>query len=131
MIILDTHILLWWLLSGGKLTAKQKQALSEVSPGNPACVCTITLWEVAMLHAKGRIELPCSLREFLELATAPPLVKRQEVTPEIAAVVYELIDTFHGDPADRIIVATAKALGASLMTVDEKIIASSIVPICR
>ena len=75
-----------------------------------------------MLHNLGRIRLSIPLREWLELAVAPPLVRRQGVSPAIAAEVASLPDSFHRDPADRILVATARVLGATLLTQDRRII---------
>lgn len=82
-----------------------------------------------MLADQRRIQLDRPLREWLETATAPPLVKRIGITPAIAAETASLPSTFHRDPADRVLVATARVLGATLLTVDERIVTSAIVPI--
>lgn len=88
----------------------------------------ISLWEIAMLADQQRIRLDRPLRDWLETATAAPLVRRIGITPAIAAATAALPATFHRDPADRILVATARILGATLLTVDERIIGSAIVP---
>ena len=89
----------------------------------------ISLWEIANLYSLGRIALNLLLREWLEAATAPPLVQRIGLSPAIAAGVAGLPSTFHRDPADRIIVATAQILGATLLTHDSRIIDAKLVPI--
>ncbi len=126
-ILLDTHVLLWWCTRGGRLSRPQKDALETVSPGSPVYVSDITLWEIATLLELGRIRLHLPLREWLEKATAPPLVRRFGITPAVAAEVAALPETFHRDPADRILAATALVLGAHLMTRDERIVRSGVV----
>jgi PIN domain nuclease of toxin-antitoxin system len=68
------------------------------------------------------------LREWLEQATAPPLVQRLPISPAVAAEVATLPGSFHRDPADRIIVASARVVGATLLTQDRRIIEAEIVP---
>jgi len=128
-ILLDTHILLFWLGDGARLSGAQRAALGGVSPTSPALLATISLWEIATLHELGRIVLGLPLRDWLEAATAPPLVERVATTPAIAAEAAALPDSFHRDPADRILVATARVLGATLLTLDRRIAAAGIVPV--
>ena len=82
-----------------------------------------------MLQSLGRIRLALPLREWLDKAVAPPLVRRQGFSPAIAAEVAALPDTFHRDPADRILVATARVLGATLLTQDRRILDASLAPV--
>ena len=126
--LLDTHILLWWL--GGaeaRLSEPQRAVLTATSIELPVHVSDITLWEIATLVSLGRIQLDLPLREWLARAVAPPLVQRHGISPAIAAEVAALPDTFHRDPADRILVATTKVLGATLLTRDRRIIESELV----
>ena len=125
--LLDTHILLYWLSSDEKLSAEQLHVIDSGSQLQPLLVSDITLWEVATLHSLGRIKLSIPLRDWLERAVAPPLVMRVGISPAIAAAVTSLPDRFHRDPADRILVATALVLGATLLTQDRRIIESGIV----
>ncbi len=125
--LLDTHILLYWLSSDEKLSAEQLHAIDSASQQQPLLLSDISLWEIATLHSLGRIKLSIPLRDWLERAVAPPLVMRVGISPAIAAAVASLPDTFHRDPADRILVATAFALGATLLTQDSRIIESGIV----
>ena len=81
-----------------------------------------------MLHSLGRIRLSLPLREWLDRATAPPLVARCGISPAIAAEVASLPASFPRDPADPIILATAQVLGATLLTSDARMIDSELVP---
>ncbi len=125
--LLDTHVLLWWFQEGGRLPESHRRIISEAGPTLPLLVSEISLWEIATLHELGRISIPLPLREWLERATAPPLVERCGISPAVAAEVASLPPTFHRDPADRIIVATARVFGATLLTRDRRIIESEIV----
>ena len=101
--------------------------LESASPATPILVSDISLWEVATLHSLGRIRLTIPLRDWLEKAVAPPLVRRIGISPAIAAELATLPDSFHRDPADRIIVATARTLGATLLTKDRRIIDAALI----
>ena len=125
--LLDTHILLYWLEGGKRLSRQQKRIIDRANPERPLLVSDITLWEIATLYELGRIRLELPLRDWLEAAVAPPLVERAGISPAIAAETAVLPPTFHRDPADRILVATARVLGACLLTVDDRIVGSGIV----
>jgi len=125
--LLDTHILIWWLNDRARLSPAQQQVLAAADRESPVLVSDISLWEVATLYSLGRIQLSLPLREWLEKAVAPPLVRRQDISPAVAAESASLPDTFHRDPADRILVATARLLGATLLTQDQRIITSGLI----
>jgi PIN domain nuclease of toxin-antitoxin system len=125
--LLDTHVLLWWFGRVPHLSAAQRQVLAEADEENPLWVADITLWEIATLFSLGRIKLHLPLRQWLEEATAPPLVQRLPLTPAVAAEVATLPDSFHRDPADRILVATARVFGATFLTRDRRIRESGLV----
>ena len=108
--LLDTHILLWWHGDRDRLSRDQRDIIEAADANSPLEVSDISLWEVAMLHGLGRIRLNIPLREWLDKAVAPPLVRRHGISPAIAANLASLPDTFHRDPADRILVATARVL---------------------
>ena len=119
--LLDTHILIHWMSGSVPLLKAHRQLIKAASEANPLWVSDITLWEVATLYNLGRVEFDLPLRDWLERATAPPLVRRLAITPAVAAEVAALPDTFHRDPADRIIVATARVNGATILTRDDRI----------
>ena len=127
-LLLDTHILLWWFEADSKLSAAQKRALKKAGPSAPLYVSDMSLWEIATLCELGRVRLKLPLRDWLERATAAPLVERCGISPAIASEVVALPSTFPRDPADRILVATARVLGATLMTRDERILDAALVP---
>ena len=120
--LLDTHVLIWWLNDRRRLSSAQQEVVGSVRSDEPLLVSDISLWEVATLHGLGRIRLALPLREWLDKAVAPPLVQRHGISPAIAAEVAALPDSFHLDPADRILVATARVLGATLLTQDHRIV---------
>ncbi|MDR0354156.1 MAG: type II toxin-antitoxin system VapC family toxin [Deltaproteobacteria bacterium] len=116
MIVVDTHILIWMYLATEKLS---EAAIKAISEADFLLIPSISLWEVSMLVNYRRLELPCSLSDWLNTVCNQPKVKLQEITPAIA-VLSGSID-MHGDPADRIIVATAKTLSLPLVTADHRI----------
>lgn len=127
--LLDTHVLLWWLAKDRRLPRSHKRIIDRADERSPLALSDISLWEIATLSELGRIELDRPLRDWLEQASAPPLVRRVGISPAIAAEVARLPPTFHRDPADRIIVATARVLGATLLTSDRRIIDSGLVTV--
>ncbi len=90
-------------------------------------VSEISIWEVATSHGLGRIQLTIPLRAWLEKAVAPPLVRRQGISPAIVAELATLPDSFQRDPADRILVATARVFEATLLTQDRRIVDAALV----
>jgi PIN domain nuclease of toxin-antitoxin system len=125
--VLDTHVLLQWQDASGSLNRSHKRIIGRLRGTEPLLVSDISLWEIATLYELGRIVLDVPLRQWLTSATAPPLVRCVDISPDIAAEVASLPSTFHRDPADRIIVATARVLGATLLTLDERIVGSGLV----
>ncbi len=126
--LLDTHVLLWWLAGDRRLSRGQRRTIGKASGESPLGLSDISLWEIATLHELGRIEVDRPLRDWLEQASAPPLVRRIPISPAVAAEVAALPASFHRDPADRIIVATARLFGAKLLTSDRRIIESDLLP---
>lgn len=125
--LLDTHILIWWLNDVSRLSAEQREVIESAGADSPLLVSDISLWEVATFYDLGRIRLTVPLREWLDKAVAPPLVRRQGISPAIATELAALPDSFHRDPADRILVATARVFGATLLTHDRRIVEANLV----
>ncbi|HQQ77157.1 MAG TPA: type II toxin-antitoxin system VapC family toxin [Thermoanaerobaculia bacterium] len=116
MILLDTHAWIWWAAeTPRRLSARARRAIAD-SPS--VGVSAISAWEVAMLVAKGRLELDRDVLVWIRQALSLPRVTLVPLTPEIAVRSTRLGDGFPGDPADRILVATARELGAQLVTKD-------------
>lgn len=122
MIIVDTHTLIWWA-SGDKaqLSAAALQAIDSEINGGHILVSSISAWELAMLVAKGRVALSMDVGEWLSVVSQIEAITFVPVDNEIAVKSTELPGEFHKDPADRIIVATARRLAVPLVTVDDKI----------
>jgi len=121
MIVLDTHIWVWWVHGDERLTQAQIEALTAHET-DVIGISAISCWEVAKLVETGRLELPCSLDEWFEQALSYPGAQLLPLTPEIAAESTRLPGEFHRDPADQIIVATARIYDCPLVTSDDKIL---------
>ena len=121
-IVLDTHVLLWALLQPEELSENIKQHINLAQDNSQLFLSSISLWEIAMLKFKKRINIYEPIKDFLESIANINGLFIKDITPEIAAESVSLMDDFHGDPADRIIVATAKCYGATLLTRDQKIL---------
>jgi len=121
-IVLDTHVLLWSLLQPEELPEDIRQRITVAQENSQLLVCSISLWEIAMLKSKRRINIYEPIRDFLESITNINGLSVKDISAEVAAESVQLMDDFHGDPADRIIVSTAKCYGATLFTRDQKIL---------
>ncbi|MBV9868337.1 MAG: type II toxin-antitoxin system VapC family toxin [Abitibacteriaceae bacterium] len=121
MILLDTHIWIWWVDENIRLSARQKQLL-EANKENGLGVSVISCWEVSKLIAAQRISFSRPIEEWIRLALARPHVQLLDFTPQIAIESTQLPGDFHRDPADQIIVATARVYDCELITVDAKIL---------
>ena len=120
VILLDTHVLIWWVngdhdkLSGTALSALERE-------GQTRLVSAISCWEVAMLVARGRLGLTMDIEHWLALLEAIPELRFLPLTPAVAVAATRLPEPFHPDPADRFLVAQARALNIPLVTADSKI----------
>lgn len=121
-VLLDTHIWLWWLLGQTDLDRRERDALDRLAAdGNPPAISAISLWEAQMLASKGRIDLDEPMTHWLPTAAAPESVSVLPIDVGVVLALDALPAGFHGDPADRIIVATARAHGLPLATRDGNI----------
>jgi PIN domain nuclease of toxin-antitoxin system len=111
--VFDTHV---WL----RASAGDPQVELLKSFRGTAIVPAISVWEVAMLASKGRLELKPDAERWIRANLQPP-VRLEPLHPEISLESCRL-ENFHGDPADRLIVATALVLGVPLITADRQII---------
>lgn len=125
--LLDTHVLLHWVGESPKLSAAQRRVIEAATPEAPLYVSDITLWEIATLQSLKRIAVQGDLRGWLEQITAPPLIQRLSIAPTVAAEAAALPNSFHRDPGDRVIVASARVFGAVLLTQDRRIIDADLV----
>ncbi len=121
MIVLDTHVWVWWVHGDAQITPSQASVIAEAE-ADTVGVSAISCWEVSKLVEHNRLELSRPLNEWLSLALSYPGVRLIELSPEISVASTRLPGSFHRDPADQIIVATARVNGCSLVTSDQKII---------
>lgn len=122
MIVLDTHIWVWWVHDSSRLTSHQNQWLQQ-HESQGLGVSAISCWEVAKLVEYKRLTPSYPVGDWLKQALAYPGIKLLELTPEIAVESARLPGAFHRDPADQIIVATARVYNCPLLTSDTRILA--------
>ncbi|HVA28981.1 MAG TPA: type II toxin-antitoxin system VapC family toxin [Candidatus Baltobacteraceae bacterium] len=118
-ILLDTHAALWAF--DGSLKRSVATMVDEASRRGELLLSPITAWEIGLLARKRRFTLAATLADYVRMLFAQPGVLTAPITPAIAASSTALPGEFHADPADRILVATAAAFGASLVTRDKAI----------
>jgi PIN domain nuclease of toxin-antitoxin system len=121
MIVLDTHTWIWWLTAPEKLSAKARKLIERNLGNANVRVSSISVWEIAMLVARGRLNFGIDFPTWMNTVITVPGVKFQPVDNIIAYQAVNLPGTFHADPADRMIVATALGLDATLISGDQKI----------
>ncbi len=120
MIVLDTHIWVWWVNGSAELSASKGQILSS-RQGDGLGVSVISCWEIAKLVEKGRLALSLPVGQWINQALAYPGIHLLPLDPKIAAASTQLPQPFHNDPADQIITATAREMDCPLATDDGRI----------
>jgi PIN domain nuclease of toxin-antitoxin system len=120
VIVLDTHIWIWWVQNDSQLPPSYRHCLSiEQSKG--LVICSISLWETALLASRGRLLLPIPCADWMAKALTARGIQVAQLTTEVAIESTNLPGSFHRDPADQIIVGTARTLDCPLITLDGKI----------
>jgi PIN domain nuclease of toxin-antitoxin system len=121
LIVLDTHAWVWWVASPERLSPSAKQRIDDEAEKTPILISSISAWEVALLVKKGRLELTMEVEEWIARSESLPALRFVPVDNRIAILSNHLPGELHEDPADRIIIATALTLGATLVTRDRKL----------
>ncbi|RJG43823.1 type II toxin-antitoxin system VapC family toxin [Mesorhizobium sp. DCY119] len=122
MIVLDTHALVWWInKDDSRLSSVAADAIEQALAGDGVVASSISAWELAMLVSKGKLDLTVDVLDWLEAAASIDGFDFVPVDNIVAVKSRTLPGDFHPDPADRIIVALARELGAPLVTADAKI----------
>jgi PIN domain nuclease of toxin-antitoxin system len=134
-LLLDTHVWLWTLDGTvGALTKPAIRLIERAAGEGRLYVSDISFWEVAMLVSKGRLELAADPSRWLQRAALAPGIQTLPLTRDVLIESTRLAGTPHGDPADRMLIAQAQLIGASLMTCDKGIVAYAArtpgVPVC-
>lgn len=128
MILLDTHVLIWWVSGLQPLSARARRAVNEALKGGRVRASAISVLEIATAVRRGRLRLGLPVEEWLQHLGALPDLRIEPVTSEIAQLAGSIGDGLHGDPVDRIIVATARLLKCRLITADANLRRSGEVP---
>lgn len=122
-IVLDTHVWLWVVEGDRRQVAPQAiKAIEGASQRGEILVSAISVWEIGMLEAKGRISLSRPVEDWVRSALRAPGTRLLSLTPEIAIESTRLPGSAHGDPADRILIASARVTGGWLATRDRVIL---------
>jgi PIN domain nuclease of toxin-antitoxin system len=117
-VLLDTHVLVWLLAGNPRLGTEARRLIREAAQADLLHLSAISPWEIAVLVQKGQLVLEQDVGEWVEAALALPGIRLAPLSPEVAVASARLPGDIHPDPADRIIAATARHLGACLMTAD-------------
>jgi PIN domain nuclease of toxin-antitoxin system len=119
--LLDTHAWLWWVTEDRRLSRAARRAIDKDQAKDALSVSLISIWEVAKKVGKGQLILDRPINDWLDLATARPGLHVAELTRPVLVESCRLPPPFHGDPADQIIVATARDRDATIVTKDRQI----------
>lgn len=121
MIVLDTHVLVWWVSGGTRLTGRARRALDGALRRGPVIASAVSIFEIATAVRRGRLELGVALDQWFADLLLLPEVRIEPVSAEIAQAAGQLPEPISSDPADRLIAATARLLKARLITADERL----------
>ncbi|NJN95808.1 MAG: type II toxin-antitoxin system VapC family toxin [Anaerolineales bacterium] len=128
MIVLDTHVIIWDALAPERLSEPARAAIAQANQGDGLIICDISVWEIAMLLQKGRVQVQTDPLTFINLVLQANKVRVQPITPHIATLATQFPAQINQDPADRLIAATALAENATLVTADRNLQAASLIP---
>ncbi len=123
MIVLDTHVLVWWVNGDSQLSEDARAAIEHERKAEDGLILisAISAWEIAMLIEKGRLALSMSVDDWLDVVAEVEGVRFVPLDVTVGVQATRLPGDFHKDPADRMIVSLARHLNALLVTADEKI----------
>jgi len=118
-VLLDTHVWVWWLSGSDRLPRREAAALDDLAAKGQLRLAAISLWEVQMALAKGRFVPEDGFERWLRTAAAPETIQVLALDVPVALALNSLPERLHADPADRLIVATARAWRCELATHDD------------
>ena len=129
--LLDTHVWVWWLTPDSPLSIAERSALDAKAGRGELFLAAVSLWEAQMLAAKRRLQLPLSFSDWLPKAADDRMISIIPLDVDVILALDTLPKSFHGDPADRLIVATARACKLPLATRDAAIRKSRVVKLWK
>ena len=121
--LLDTHIWIWWNMNPQKLSQKVKELISNAEMYDEILLSAISPWEFSKLLEKKRVGISCDPEDWINTALDMPKLRLVPLSPVLSYRSTVLPQPFHNDPADQIIVATAREENATILTKDERILA--------
>lgn len=122
-LVIDTHVWLWLESDPARLGKVARTRIEAAARAGSLWVSVMSVWEIGMLVAKDRIRLAMPLDEWIRQASATPGMQMLGLIPDIALESSRLPEGPHGDPVDRILIASARVHNLTLLTADEKILA--------
>ena len=127
MIVLDTHALVWWAAGSDQLSRRATKAIGEALREGPIAASAISILEIAIAVRRGRLVISRPVEDWLSDVRALPELRIEPVGFEVASRAGAWGDSMPGDPADRLIAATALVLGARLVTADQQLARARVV----
>ncbi len=121
MVVLDTHVWVWWINGQGKLSRKATSAINAATNQGGVYISSISAWEIAMLVYYRRLKLTLEVRDWLAACENLPFLHFIPINNSIAVASVRFPGKLHKDPADRIIVATAREFNFTLITKDKRL----------
>jgi PIN domain nuclease of toxin-antitoxin system len=122
MILLDTHAWVWFVADPGRLSHAARDKINNAVKIQQVYISTISTWEVAMLVKKGRLELTMNVEEWIFTSERLPFFHFVPIDTAIAVQSVNLPGKLHDDPADRIIIATARKMNVPIISKDKRIL---------
>ena len=121
MILLDTHVLAWLVAEPSQLSPKAAFAIRRARANEGIAIAAISLWELALLFSRGRLRAPGTVETSVRWVVEGASATIKPITLEVASLATQFPEDFPPDPADRLIAATARAEGMTLITGDQRI----------
>ncbi|MGH7897537.1 MAG: type II toxin-antitoxin system VapC family toxin [Candidatus Binatia bacterium] len=121
MIVLDTNAWIRWVAAPELLTVRAREAIETEEPRRGLVVSVISAWEVAVKARKGKLDVGGPIDSWIAAAVRYPGIVLYALDLEEAVASTNLPGRFHDDPADRMIIALARRLGAPMVTADRAI----------